>query len=219
MDTEEIEYYTPEQKAILNRSITIRPASNYENAIDLDVSKNRSLFTKIIDTGKGNLGFKILPTFLSNCTLTATQWVNPKYPIARAQTIIDNGNKFGYYEIPEKYTIPGDLLIFSNKKNNIHHTTLISGFTNQNQKQEFNGHEYFLPKEHPLLRYSAGYGHYNSFRNGIGANTYINNSGGKTQMRYYRHFKPGVYKFLPEIIVTPNETKIEDAPIYYLNVK
>ena len=210
-------YLLPKQRAILKRSLSGTTAGNYDEALDGDISSFRAGVTREMDRQKAeedytypttdgpypNL-FKLLPTGLSNCTLTATQWVDPKTPLMRAQTIIDDGNKYGYVEIPESHLLPGDLVIATNPFNNAHHTMLVHGFTNAPQEHTFLNKNYVLPKGHPLVRYSTGSTHPSSYRRSVGLMEYIDNSHGKTDVKYYRHYDPGTNRvLLPEVVVTP----------------
>ena len=206
------------RNTILKRSENRETASNYDEAVDLDISSIRNQITNWID--HYNNGVKIynkyanpavgykpqLPTGLSNCTLTATQWVNPNTPIGKAQTIIDNGEKYGYRQIPEVHALPGDLVIATNPENNHHHTMLLTGFINKPQHHTFQDKDYVLPEGHPLVRYSNGSTHPSGYRKSVGLMEYIDNSEGKTNVRYYRHYDPGdIEILLPEIVVTPKK--------------
>lgn len=211
------DYLSPKQKKILRRSLSGTTAGNYDEALDGDISPFRASVTRSIDGEKAESGYtyyspdgfvpnivKFLPTGLSNCTLTATQWVNPEAPLMRAQTIIDEGNKYGYAEIPESHLLPGDLVIATNPSNNAHHTMLVHGFTKGQQSHTFQGKKYVLPPEHPLVRYSNGTTHPSGYRRSVGLMEYLDNSHGKTDVKYYRHFDPGTNEILlREIIVTP----------------
>lgn len=130
----------------------------------------------------------------------------------RAQTIIDEGNKYGYVEIPESHLLPGDLAIATNPSNNAHHTMLVSGFTNSQQKHTFQGKDYILPPDHPLVRYSNGTTHPSGYRKSVGLMEYIDNSDGKTNVRYFRHYDPGTNEvLLSEIVVTPKGNYVPEG--------
>lgn len=106
-------------------------ASNYEKAKDFNMNpyiyKLRRWLKDII--GKGGL---------SNCTLSATQWIDPTNFYMSAKNVMDSDK---YIEISKDNTVPGDLLISKNPKTGTYHTMMIEGFDkNQN----------------PLLRYSKG---------------------------------------------------------------
>ncbi len=236
-----MENLSERQKAILERSKQPRTASNYSDAVDIDVSRARDIATRLADAytyelnthpilghltvppiataaywllGKGDK----VPTKLSNCTLTATQWVNPDIPISRADTIINDGNKYGYVEVPEEQLMAGDLIIATNPSNNAHHTMMVSGFTNNQQNHTFQGKDYVLPPDHPIVRYSNGSTHPSGYRRSVGLMEYIDNSHGKTDLKYYRHFKPGEkWKLLPEITVTPEGGYVSGNNIININ--
>ena len=217
------DYLTSKQKQILKRSSVKETASNYSTAVDQNswigdikkvglrnfgdvVVKNADYISNFL------FGKKTIPTMQSNCTLTATQWVNPNNPISRAETIIKEGNKYGYIEIPESHLRVGDLVIATNPNNNAHHTMLVSGFTNSQQKHNFCNKEYLLPKGHPLVRYSTGTTHPSGYRKDIGLLEYTDNSDGKTNLKYYRHYNPNQKEvLLPTVIVTPKKNYISDT--------
>lgn len=216
------------QKEILKRSEIPQTAWNYYNALDGDIWFPRSLATKLIDTNNHLQGMPAinpddmtphrLPTGLSNCTLTATQWVNPSMPLMKAQTIIDNGMDYGYVEIPEEHLTQGDLIIATNPENNKHHTMLNIGFTHGPQLHTFNGKQYILPDDHPLVRYSSGTTDPSSYRQSVGLKEYIDNSEGKTKIQYFRQMPKGYNVLLPEITVTPKGTyydESEQSKMYY----
>lgn len=209
------DYLSPKQKAILKRSQSSETASNYSDAVD------QNTWIGTIDNvglgGAGDIavqaadyisnflfGKKKIPTAQSNCTLTASQWVNPKVPISRAETIINDGSKYGYVEIPEAHLLPGDLAIATNPSDNAHHTMLVHGFTKGQQNHTFQGKNYILPPDHPLVRYSNGTTHPSGYRRSVGLMEYLDNSEGKTNVRYFRHYTPDQKEvLLPEIVVTP----------------
>ena len=208
-------YLTPKQRAILERSQAQKTASNYSDAVDqntwikpfkeIGLGSHGDAAVRAADCISNFLfGKKVIPTAESNCTLTATQWVNPKFPISRAETIIKDGHKYGYVEIPESQLAPGDLVIATNPTDNSHHTMLVSGFTDKQQNHTFQGKDYVLPPDHPLVRYSNGTTHPSGYRRSVGLMEFIDNGDGKTDIKYYRHFSPDQKKvLLPEIVVTP----------------
>ena len=223
------DYLSPKQKAILKRSRSSKTASNYSDAVD------QNTWIGVIDSiGLGRagdtavqaadyvsnllFGKKKIPTAQSNCTLTATQWVNPKVPISRAETIINDGTKYGYVEIPEAHLLPGDLAVATNPSNNAHHTMLVYDFTKGQQNHTFQGKNYILPPDHPLARYSNGTTHPSGYRRSVGVMEYLDNSDGKTNVRYYRHYDPGTNEvLLPEIVVTPQGNYIpKEQEIIYI---
>lgn len=159
-------------------------ASNYDDAIDFEMNPiiymARKTAKNLIDRGG-----------LSNCTLSATQWIDPSNPYMSARNIFNNPNS-GYTEINADEALPGDLLITKNPKHNTYHTMLIEGFDKNNQ---------------PLLRYSKG-GH-NTEKNLVTNRTLKDyhimdktQGGNHTEDHYFRYNYPDEH-WLPELIVTP----------------
>ena len=161
-------------------------ASNYNDAIDFDMNPliytARKAAKNLI--GKGGL---------SNCTLSATQWIDPSNPYMSAKNIFNNPNS-GYTEISADEAIPGDLLITKNPKYNTYHTMLIEGLDKNNQ---------------PLLRYSKG-GH--DTKTNLVTNRTLKDyhiidktqGGNHTEDHYFRYNYPDEY-WLPEVIITPKK--------------
>ena len=159
-------------------------ASNYDDAIDFEMNPiiymARKTAKNLIDRGG-----------LSNCTLSATQWIDPSNPYMSAKNIFNNPNS-GYTEISADEAIPGDLLITKNPKHNTYHTMLIEGFDKNNQ---------------PLLRYSKG-GH--DTKKNLVTNRTLKDyhimdkaqGGNHTEDHYFRYNYPDEY-WLPEVIITP----------------
>lgn len=161
-------------------------ASNYNDAIDFNMNPiiytARKTAKNLIDRGG-----------LSNCTLSATQWIDPSNPYMSAKNIFNNPNS-GYTEISADEAIPGDLLITKNPKHNTYHTMLIEGLDKNNQ---------------PLLRYSKG-GH--DTKKNLVINRTLKDyhildkaqGGNHTEDHYFRYNYPDEY-WLPEIIITPKK--------------
>ena len=167
----------------LNRATTVH--SNYEDAKDLSIPSWRLPIQK-------KLFYWGLPSALSNCTLTATQWVDPTNPIMSARTIFNNP-KLGYTEINAKDALPGDLLIAKNPKKGTYHTMMIEGFDSTNQ---------------PILRYSKGGAGEENLRTGMTLSGYhaadIEQKGNHTEDHYFRYSYPNEF-WLPEITVTASK--------------
>lgn len=164
-------------------------ATNYNDANDFDMNPILYAANKVSKDliNKG---------LLSNCTLSATQWIDPSNQYMSAKNIVGHPDS-GYTEISPEYALPGDLIISRNPDKNKYHTMLIEGFDENNQ---------------PLVRYSRG-GH-NTEENlvkGITLDNYhaadINQGGYHTEDHYFR---PNVYNehWLPELIVTPNNASM-----------
>lgn len=160
-----------------------RVSTNYGDAVDFTLDPFNYAVRKIAKTLTGRGG-------ISNCTLSATGWIDPNNQYMSAKNIFDNPGS-GYTEIDKAYALPGDLLIAKNPKEGSYHTMLI---------ESFNGDD-------PVLRYSRG-GH-NTEKNlvtGRSLEEYHrldNEQGGNhTEDHYFRYNFPNEY-WLPEIIVTP----------------
>ena len=163
-------------------------ASNYDDAKDFDMNPLLYIARKTAKDliGKGGL---------SNCTLSATQWINPSNPYMSAKSIFNNPDS-GYTEIDAENAIPGDLLISKDPEQNTYHTMLIEGFDKNNQ---------------PLLRYSKG-GH-NTKENLVIGRTLkdyhiIDKAQGNNHIEdhYFRYNYPDEH-WLPEVVVTPKRRR------------
>ena len=157
-------------------------ASNYSDAKDFDLNPLMYAIRKFAKNTIGKGG-------ISNCTLSATGWVDPNNQYMSAVNIFDNPNS-GYTEIPKEYALPGDLLIAKNPIENTYHTMLIEKF-NEND---------------PILRYSRG-GH-DTEKNLVTGRSLMeyhkldNEQGGNhTEDHYFRYNFPNEY-WLPELVVT-----------------
>ena len=163
-------------------------ASNYDDAKDFNMNPivytARKAVKDLVDRGG-----------LSNCTLSATQWVDPSNPYMSAKNIFNNPDS-GYTEIDAKNALPGDLLITKNPEQGTYHTMLIEGFDKNNK---------------PLLRYSRG-----------GHDTEENLVTGRTLEGYHmadkaqggnhtedHYFRPNIYNehWLPEVVVTASRKR------------
>lgn len=214
------------QRTTLQRSAQGTTASNYSDAVDLDISKARENYTIGSDrlsvalkdyprvAGIIRRGFNLvgkdytkgdkLPTGLQNCTLTATGWICPEAPIGNANTILNDGLNYGYVQIPQEYALPGDLVIASNPDTGANHSMLLANLTSQPTTMTFYGDTYNIPEDHPIMRYSNGSTDPSGYRGYVPLAGYLANSGGKTQVNYYRHLDPGTGEvLLPPIEVTP----------------
>lgn len=172
-----------QRQLILSRANKV--ATNYSDAKDFTLDPFNYAVRKIAKTLTGRGG-------ISNCTLSATGWIDPNNQYMSAKNIFDNPGS-GYTEIDKAYALPGDLLIAKNPKEGSYHTMLI---------ESFNGDD-------PVLRYSRG-GH-NTEKNlvtGRSLEEYHrldNEQGGNhTEDHYFRYHLPNEY-WLPEIVVTPKK--------------
>lgn len=168
------------RELVINRANNVY--SNYSSAKDFDLG--------ILEYGARKLSKQLFGRGgISNCTLSATGWVDPQNQYMSARNIIDNPDS-GYIEIDKEYALPGDLLISKNPEKDSYHTMLIEGFEN----------------DEPLLRYSRG-GH-DTKKNLVKGRTLsryheLDNAqgGNHTEDRYFRYKFPGEV-WLPEIVIT-----------------
>lgn len=192
-----------EEMAEIRARKAIYPKYNYWAAKDGNISMVRSDLSHIAQ----NLG--ISKTGLSNCTLTATQWANPFYPLMKAKTIINNPNKHGFYKTDEVHSFPGQLVIATNPNNGANHTMMITGYQNKKGNYNFDGNDYIVEEGEPLVTYSKGKDSKNNIRRNIPLSVYIKNSDGKTDIKYYglKGNNEVIPINLPEITVIGNKTK------------
>lgn len=168
------------RELVINRANNVY--SNYSSAKDFDLG--------ILEYGARKLSKQLFGRGgISNCTLSATGWIDPQNQYMSARNIVDNPNS-GYVEIDKEYALPGDLLISKNPEKDSYHTMLIEGFEN----------------DEPLLRYSRG-GH-DTKKNLVKGRTLsryheLDNAqgGNHTEDRYFRYKFPGEV-WLPEIVIT-----------------
>lgn len=191
------------EEAALNR--TNQVYSNYDEAKDEPLSwantKLRNTLRWLQDRDLNPLGSGV-----SNCTLSATQWVDPNMPIKGAASIHKNPEKYNYSSIDSLDIVPGNLIISKVPNKDSYHTMMVTGFAGQDSTATFRGKNYPVKKGEPLMTYSRG-GHDNSFiQRNIPLSVYTANSDGHTENLFYRYNYPREV-FLPEIVVTPNKKK------------
>lgn len=178
---------------------TTKVYSNYMDAIDApkDVLGKLWLLGRMFARRQQDRGINPFGSGISNCTLSATQWVDPNNPIMSAKTIVSNPTAHGYIPISVEDAIPGDLIIASNKQDNAFHSMYIDGFDAENN---------------PIVRYSRGAGVPSSLVSGITLGEYHKRDNGKHEKdNYYRYVENGIP--LPEVTVTPNK-KSTGGPLY-----
>lgn len=172
-----------QRQLILNRANEV--STNYSDAKDFTLDPVNYTIRKLAKTLFGRGG-------ISNCTLSATRWVDPNNQYMSAKNIFNNPNS-GYTEISKDYVLPGDLLITKVPNKDSYHTMLVEGF---------NGDE-------PILRYSKG-GHdtENNLVTGRTLSLYHEldkaQGGNHDEDHYFRYNLPNEY-WLPEITVTPKK--------------
>lgn len=177
----------------------ITPYSNYFDA--KDSPSNMIARTNLaIRMGLRKLQDKGLNPFgsgISNCTLTATQWIDPNNPVMHSVNIINNPAKYGYIPITPEDAIAGDLIISATPKRDSFHSMYIEGFDNSGQ---------------PIVRYSRGSGNPEDIVRGITLDEYNTRDKGKhSDTLYYRYAQNGYP--LSELLVTPNG-KSTGGPLY-----
>lgn len=191
---------TPEEEALWKANNTVKPASNYHAAKDMNITKTREDFTDFVQRN-----FPNCPTGLSNCTLTASQFFGD--PIGRAHTIVTNPKENNLYSVNEEHAIPGTMVIASDPLGTVnpkYHTMILSGYADKDYPFEYNGIKYNIKKGEPLVHYSKGKNNKESYKKNIPLRVYNDQSEGKTYNRYYRPYdKNGLPNvLLPELIVT-----------------
>lgn len=172
----------PSLDSILRRATKVY--NNYSDAKDFNMNPFVYGARKAFNVA----GFR---SGISNCTLTATQWVDPKNPIKSAASIFDPNGNSGYYRISEDEALPGDLLITKNPEKGSYHTMLIESYDKNNK---------------PVLRYSTGGASQKSLRTGVSLDAYHqkdNDQGGNhTEDHYFRYGVP-IYTSMKPVIVKP----------------
>lgn len=193
---------TPElsREAALNRTNNV--FSNYDEAIDAPLSTTETNIRNTARWAKDNI-WEGIPSGVSNCTLTTTQWVDPTKPVNKAASIVNAPSLYNYQTINQEQAVPGDILISRNPNNDTYHTMLVTGFADKPGIYDFDGTPYKFDAGEPLLTYSKG-GHDVSFiRRDIPLSVYTPNSDGKIENHFFRYKYPKE-RFLPEIVITPN---------------
>lgn len=189
------------EDAALNRNNQVY--SNYNEAKDEPLSwintKFRNTLRWFQDRDLNPVGSGV-----SNCTLTASQWIDPQNPIKRASSIHKTPEKYNYSSIDSLDVVPGNLIIAKDPKRDSYHTMMVTGFAGQDSVANFKGKKYPVKKGEPLVTYSRG-GHDNSFiQRNIPMSVYTANSEGHTNNLFYRYNYPREI-FLPEIIIKPKK--------------
>lgn len=206
------ETYTKEQEAVRRALTSKEPASNYSDAVDMNIWKPREVVTDWVQR-LGNLFGTHARTGLSNCTLTASQWVNPKRPIGRAASIVTDPEKHQFSQIPEEYAIPGTLVIASKDPaqykdgvDNVYHTMLLTGFADKDYDFSYGGKDYKIKKGEPLVDYSRGQNMASELRRSIPLSVYNDQGEGKTFNRFYKPKDDKITQIMmPEIVITPKK--------------
>lgn len=187
----------PEQRAY-RRAVNLNaPYNNYEDAVDLEDSIALRL-KKFFDRG------------ISNCTLTASQILDPSNPVGRANTLVTAPRDYNLYEVDESHIVPGTMVIAShpdmsdyNSEQN-YHTMVVTGFAPNDYEYTFrDGTKYQIKKGEPLVSYSRGKASADNYVHNVPLSVYNANSKGKTYNRYYRPIDENYPQvMLPEITFT-----------------
>lgn len=174
-----------------------RVYTNYDEAADFDLNP---LWYSIRNFAYQN---NIPHSGLSNCTLTATQWVDPSNPIKSAKTIVSNPKAHGYTPISIEDIVPGDLMISKNPKTGSFHTMLVESINKDGT---------------PNLRYSTGGPNNDSLRTNISQAEYhrrdSSQGGNHTEDMFFRYNYPNEL-WLPEVTVTAPRIKSNGGNLFY----
>lgn len=176
-----------------------RTYSNYSKALDAPFSEEKESLVNAARYVKDHY-FEGFPSGASNCTLSATQWINPANPINKAASIVNNPSKYNYARIDSIDALPGDLLIAKVPNNNIYHSMLITGFAKRNKDYNFRGKVYKVKEREPLLTYSRGGNSLNNLQFNIPLSVYTENSDGHTENMFFRYNKPYKDSLLDKIM-------------------
>lgn len=140
------------------------------------------------------------PTRASNCTLSATQWVNPANPVNRAPSIVNDPAKYNYIKIDSVDAVPGDLLIAKVPNKDSYHTMMITGFAKRDKDYNFRGKKYKAKDGEPLLTYSRGGNSLGNMQFNVPLSVYTENSDGHTENTFFRYNKPNKNFLLEKIM-------------------
>ena len=173
--------------AVLRR--TAKTYSNYSEALDTPFSDSKETLTNSLRYVKDHY-IEDLPTGASNCTLSATQWVNPANPVKSASSIVSDPAKYNYARIDSIDALPGDLLIAKVPNNDIYHTMLITGFAQKDKDYNFRDKKYKAKEGEPLLTYSKGGNSLDNLQYDVPLSVYTDHSDGHTENMFFRYIKP-----------------------------
>lgn len=173
--------------AALRRAV--KPYSNYSEALDAPFSEEKENLVNAARYVKDNF-IENFPTRASNCTLSATQWVNPANPINRAPSIVNEPNKYNYTKIDSIDALPGDLLIAKVPNKDSYHTMMVTGFAKRDKDYNFRGKSYKAKEGEPLLTYSRGGNSLGNMQFNVPLSVYTEHSDGHTENMFFRHNNP-----------------------------
>lgn len=176
--------------------------SNYLDAKDgpENILGRTKLAAQVLARMAQDAGWNPIGSGISNCTLTATQWIDPKNPIMNSRNIVNDPGKFGYVQVSAEDAVPGDLIIATDPLGDSRHTMLIEGFDKSNK---------------PIVSYSKGMGTPDALVQDIPLDEYHRRDfiqgGNHLNDSFYRYLKNGIP--LPEITVTPKQ-RSTGGPLY-----
>ncbi len=177
---------SPEESALKRAN---KVFNNYFLSKDVETGILKSMGYNTLRFLKENL-LNCIPTFSSNCMLTASQWVDPHNALARSASLWYSPEKYGYTQISQDTAIPGNLVIAKNPNNEVYHTMMINGFADKDYQFNFDGKLYPVKKGDIMVNYSRGGDSPNNLRTNIPLSVYIANSEGKTDTKYFRYNYP-----------------------------
>lgn len=166
--------------------------NNYFDAKDYEVPSILHPIDFISSIGRASTGIG-----MSNCILTASQWINPDMPVGNIENLLRNPGKYNYYQVEEQDARPGTLVIASDglalDPKFKHHAMLLTGYADkEDDNYTFTAgnnvtNTYHINVGDPLVTYSrGGRDTEGNYRQNIPLKVYVDNSEGRTHLRYFR---------------------------------
>lgn len=185
-DQDSTKIYRPKTKlvpkSVINANKAVRGSNNYSDAIDMDMSKFEEIIRNFLRYGKDNINENI-PAGISNCTLTATGWIDPDKPIARAKTIVAEPERYGFILTDEYNIKPGGLIISKVPGKDSYHTMLYVGDAESDYIDSRWGTK--VKKGDKKVSYSSGGNEPKNLRKNVPLKGYILNSDGHTELLFF----------------------------------
>ena len=157
-------------------------ASNYSDAVDSNMSKPEELFRNTLRYFKDNI-WDGVPAGVSNCTLTATSWIDPSHPISKAKSIVVDPDKYGFTVATAETIKPGGLIISKVPNKDSYHTMLYTGNASHDYTDSRWGTK--VKKGDKQVSYSSGGNEPENLRKDVPLAGYLQNSDGHTQLLYF----------------------------------
>lgn len=170
------------KRSLNNAKNASKGASNYSDAVDSDMSKGEEIIRNTLRYLKDNL-WEGIPAGASNCTLTATSWIDPQHPISKAKTIITSPEQHGFIPASAATIQPGGLIISKVPGKDSYHTMLYSGNATSDYKDPRWGT--LVKKGDKQVSYSSGGNEPENLRKDVPLAGYLKNSDGHTQLMYF----------------------------------